>query len=186
MRLGARSARLVAPFALLAAAGPLSAAPDSEWVRLVSDDSHIVAFLPDVAKRTQFSRWVFFARIDSVSYQLYREVDGCEITITELPGLARWLGGPEGIYRRAREDLLSEVRGREVAYRDAERSDVAGKRLAWSNEEAEGLAEFYIFADHVHVFACYAKRDSGSNLAESFFAALALRDPGAEAQAVDP
>ncbi len=149
---------------------------DETWVRLNDPAEFYTAWLPEAPEAGDFSR-DSPAGSGSVGFRVERESDGCALTETGLPAAVRWFGGEGWVYRAARRSVLKAARGEELRYEDSERTGAIGKRLDWRSDTSSGRAEFYVHADRVYVFSCWARAGSRVDMTDEFFERLILHRP---------
>ncbi len=160
---------------LLGIAAPPPVRAEPVWTRLSPGDQLYTVFLPAPPERFRTATWTPLGSFATVGYEMRRARDGCDFTTTELPAVVRWLGGADIVYERSRKSFLAENEARASVARDTVRDGVAGHVLEWSSADRHGRTEFYLLADRLHIFNCFAAAGTPLALADDVFARLALR-----------
>jgi len=160
------------------ALGDGSAAGDS-WLSVTGPDSAYIAYLPAAPVPFRTATWTPLGRFVTSGFELERAHDGCNLTTTSLPAVLRWLGGADIVYERSRSSFLADNEARATASAAVERAGNRGSVLEWANDEEHGRTEFFLRADRLHIFNCFADLGAAMDLSDNFFARLALRPPDA-------
>jgi len=171
--------RGAALFALLSLGGGATlsavAGGEDEWLAVRASDGAYTAYLPAVPAPFRAVSWTPLGRFVTSGYELKRDSDGCNLTTTSLPAVLRWLGGAEIVYERSRSNFLSENEARQITTAAVLRDDHRGSVLEWANQERHGRAEFFLCADPLHIFNCFADLGTPMELSDGFFQRLSLR-----------
>lgn len=137
-----------------AAAG--KAADGEDWRVFHSEDGGFQVEMPGEPAGSQTIEKSFIGDVTNHLFTVEVPFEEFAVEYSDLPGLALALAGPGTILKKAKEALLKDVRGEELAYRlirkkSDDRADLSYIGRVGENPGVFGFARFFLRGNRIYV-----------------------------------
>lgn len=171
----------IGKFCLLVAVGCALLLPGPVEAERIKPEGHPFSVdVPGKAEHQEQSRSIGFGTVDSESYVINDSRNAIFVSIITLPGFASAFTPSSVLYSQTRDEMLEDIGGQQVEFRDFERDGHEGKLLLYEIADGEkskrrGRAEFFRVSSAMYLFAAHGE-DINQDTRDTFFASLKIDD----------